>query len=121
MKKPRETSPNSLENLTPEGRSLSIREDTQSSLQILGCSNVSEPSEKSGREQSALADLEALEDQLDLEDAVQAEADPENQGKTIPWEQLNPSTDPLSEERIYRGEQNLKLILKVLNVTAQIC
>lgn len=33
-------------------------------------------------------DLEALEDLLDLIDAIQAEAEPENQGASIPWEQV---------------------------------
>ncbi len=33
-------------------------------------------------------DLEALEDLLDLREAIQAEAETENQGASIPWEQV---------------------------------
>jgi hypothetical protein len=33
-------------------------------------------------------DLETLEDLLDLAEALQAEAEPENQGASIPWEQV---------------------------------
>jgi hypothetical protein len=33
-------------------------------------------------------DLEALEDLLDLKEAIQAEAEPENQGASIPWAQV---------------------------------
>jgi hypothetical protein len=33
-------------------------------------------------------DLETLEDLLDLKEAVQAEAKPENQGASISWEQV---------------------------------
>jgi hypothetical protein len=33
-------------------------------------------------------DLETLEDLLDLEEAIQAEAEPDNQGASIPWEQV---------------------------------
>ncbi len=38
--------------------------------------------------QLTVVDMEALEDLLDLRDAMQAEADPENQGASIPWEQV---------------------------------
>jgi hypothetical protein len=54
-------------------------EGTQAILQSLGCSSVSELLEKLGRKQLAVVDMEALEDLLVLRDAMQAEADPENQ------------------------------------------
>jgi quercetin dioxygenase-like cupin family protein len=49
--------------------------------------SVVSPSD-AGYELVPLVDLEALEDQLDLKEAIQAEADPENQQATISWEQL---------------------------------
>ncbi len=59
-------------------------------MQSLGCSSVSELLEKLGREQLTVVDLEALEDLLDLKEAMQAEAEPENQVLSIPWAQVKP-------------------------------
>lgn len=49
--------------------------------------SVSELLEKLGRKQLAVVDLEELEDRLDIQDALEAEAKPENQER-IPWEQI---------------------------------
>ena len=49
--------------------------------------SVSELLEKLGRKQLAVVDLEELEERLDLQDALEAEAKPENQER-IPWEQV---------------------------------
>jgi hypothetical protein len=106
MKKPHRTNPNSLKNLIHQGRPLAVGEKkkehtvtvsqtgwegTQAILQSSGCSSVSELLEKLGRKQLTVVDLDALElleDQLDLKEAIQAEAEPENQGTSIPWEQV---------------------------------
>ncbi len=104
MKKPHKLNPNSLKNLTHhEGRPLAVGEKkkertvtvsqtgwegTKALLQAVGCSSVSELLEKLGRKQLSVVDLESLEDQLDLKEAIQAEADPQNQQAPIPWEQL---------------------------------
>ncbi len=103
MKKPHRTNSKSLTNLIHQGRPLAVGErkkertvtvsqtgweGTQAILQSLGCSSVSELLEKLGRKQLTVVDMEALEDLLDLRDAMQAEEDPENQGASIPWEQV---------------------------------
>lgn len=49
--------------------------------------SVSELLEQVGSRQLAVVNLEELEDYLDLQDAIAAEANPENQ-KRIPWEQV---------------------------------
>jgi hypothetical protein len=49
--------------------------------------SVSELFEQIGCGQIALVDPEDLEDYLDLQDALEAEANPENQER-IPWEQV---------------------------------
>lgn len=49
--------------------------------------SVSELLEQVGSRQLAVVDLEELEDYLDLQDAIAAEANPENQER-IPWEQV---------------------------------
>lgn len=48
---------------------------------------VSELLEHVGSRQLAVIDIEELEDYLDLQDAIAAEANPENQER-IPWEQV---------------------------------
>lgn len=48
---------------------------------------VAEFLERIGRGSLAVIDAETLEDYLDLQDALDAEADPENQAR-IPWEQV---------------------------------
>jgi hypothetical protein len=103
MKKPYRTNLKSLKNLIHQGRPLAVGErkkehtvtvsqtgweGTQAILQSLGCSSISELLEKLGRKQLTVVDLEALEDLLDLKEAMQAEAEPENQGASIPWEQV---------------------------------
>jgi hypothetical protein len=101
MKKAHRTNPKSLANLIHQGRPLAVGEKkkehtvtvsqtgwegTQAILQSLGCSSISELLEKLGRKQLTVVDLETLEDLLDLKEATQAEA--ENQGASIPWEQV---------------------------------
>lgn len=49
--------------------------------------SVSELLEQVGSRQLAVVDLEELEDYLDLQDAIAAEANPENQER-IPWAQV---------------------------------
>jgi hypothetical protein len=49
--------------------------------------SVSELFERGGCGLIAIVDPEELEDYLDLQDALEAEADPENQER-IPWEQV---------------------------------
>lgn len=49
--------------------------------------SVSELFERVGRGQLKVVDLEELEDQLDLQDALEAEAHPDNQ-EPIAWEQV---------------------------------
>jgi hypothetical protein len=49
--------------------------------------SVSELFEQIGCGLLAIVDSEDLEDSLDLQDALEAEADPENQER-IPWEQV---------------------------------
>jgi len=103
MKKAHRTNPNSLKNLIHQGRPLAVGEKkkertvtvsqtgwegTQAILQSLGCSSVSELLEKLGRKQLTVVDLDALEDQLDLKEAIQAEATLENQAASIPWAQV---------------------------------
>jgi hypothetical protein len=103
MKKTHRTNPNSLKNLIHQGRPLAVGEKkkehtvtvsqtgwegTQAILQSLGCSSVSELLEKLGRKQLTVVDLDTLEDQLDLKEAIQAEAALENQGASIPWAQV---------------------------------
>jgi putative heme iron utilization protein len=49
--------------------------------------SVSELLEQLGRGLLVVVDAETLEDYLDLQDALDAEADPQNQAR-IPWEQI---------------------------------
>ncbi len=49
--------------------------------------SVSELFERVGRGQLTVVDLEELEDQLDLQDALEAEAHPDNQDP-VAWEQV---------------------------------
>ncbi|MCL1463983.1 hypothetical protein [Argonema galeatum] len=49
--------------------------------------SVSELLERVGSGELTIVDPEDLEDYLDLQDALEAEADPENQQR-IPWEQV---------------------------------
>jgi hypothetical protein len=103
MKKTHRTNPNSLKNLIHQGRPLAVGEKkkertvtvsqtgwegTQAILQSLGCSSVSELLEKLGRKQLTVVDLDTIEDQLDLKEAIQAEAALENQAASIPWAQV---------------------------------
>jgi hypothetical protein len=103
MKKAHRTNPNSLKNLIHQGRPLAVGEKkkertvtvsqtgwegTQAILHSLGCSSVSELLEKLGRKQLTVVDLDTLEDQLDLKEAIQAEAALENQAASIPWAQV---------------------------------
>jgi hypothetical protein len=103
MKRAHKTNPKSLENLIHQGRPLAVGEKkkeqtitvsqtgwegTQAILQSVGCSSVSELLEKLGRNQLTIVDPETLEDQLDLKEAMRAEAELENQGASIPWEEV---------------------------------
>lgn len=93
--------PNSLANLSREGRPAAYDEPkklhrltvtatgwdgVQAIALELGLS-VSELLERLGRKQLAVVDIGELEDRLDLQDALIAEADPENKER-IPWEQV---------------------------------
>lgn len=49
--------------------------------------SVSQLFEQVGGNKLAIVDLEDLEDELDVRDALEAEANPENQER-IPWEQV---------------------------------
>ena len=93
--------PNSLPNLSHERRPQAYDElkklhrvsvtptgwdGIQAIASELGFS-VSELLERLGRRNLAVVDPEELEDRLDLQDALVAEADPENQER-ISWEQI---------------------------------
>ena len=86
----RKIHPNSLKNLTHQGRPLAVGEPkkprqltvsdtgwtgTLSLAEALGCNGVSDLLEKLGRKQLAVLSLEKLENRLDLQDALEALAE----------------------------------------------
>ncbi|MBV8885558.1 MAG: hypothetical protein JO235_16400 [Chroococcidiopsidaceae cyanobacterium CP_BM_RX_35] len=96
----RKIHPNSLKNLTHQGRPLAVGEPKKprqltvsdtgwtgalSLAEVLGCSGVSDLLEKLGRNQLAVFNLEQLENRLDLQDALEALAE---SNERIPYEQV---------------------------------